>query len=97
MYQESAKKYTHIYCPGHAGVKGSDRADRLAGKDSCGSTVLYMLESREMTEQTDWWAKTPVDLLQFLDMLESREVTEQTDWRENQPSSVVCISEDLKC
>ena len=21
-----------VYCPGHAGVKGNDRADRLAGK-----------------------------------------------------------------
>ena len=54
-----------IYCPGHAEVKGNDRADRLAGRDSCGSTVLDMLESREMTEQIDWRAKTPVDLLSW--------------------------------
>ena len=30
-------------------------------KDSCGSAVVDVLESREMTEQTDWRAKTPVD------------------------------------
>ena len=60
----------------------------------CGSTVLDMLESMEMTEQTDWWAKTGVkgndraDRLAgkdscgsaVLDMLESMEMTEQIDW-----------------
>ena len=53
------QRFLWIYCPGHAGVKGHDRADRLAGKDSCESTVLDMLESRKMTEQTDWREKQP--------------------------------------
>ena len=26
------RKLLWVYCPGHAGVKGNDRADRLAGK-----------------------------------------------------------------
>ena len=26
------QKLLWVYCPGHAGVKGNDRADRLAGK-----------------------------------------------------------------
>ena len=55
------------------GVKRNDRADILAGNDSCGSTAMDMLESREMTEHIIYWrAKTPVDLYTILDMLESR-------------------------
>ena len=26
------RKLLYVYCPGHAGVKGNDRADRLTGK-----------------------------------------------------------------
>ena len=29
-----------VYCPGHAGVKGNDRADRLAGKATLTSGLL---------------------------------------------------------
>ena len=29
---QPSKTCGYIYCPGHAGVKGNDRADRLAGK-----------------------------------------------------------------
>ena len=29
-----------VYCPRHAGVKGNDRADRLAGKAACSSGLL---------------------------------------------------------
>ena len=29
-----------VYCPGHAGVKGNDRADRLAGKAALKSGLL---------------------------------------------------------
>ena len=29
-----------VYCPGHAGVKGSDRANRLAGKTTLTSGLL---------------------------------------------------------
>ena len=78
------QKLLWAYCPGHAGVKGNDRADRLAGKatftsglltstfkNSCGCTALDMPEWRETTEQTDWQAK--------------------------QPSQVACFSENLKC
>ena len=48
-----------VYCPGHDGVKGNDRADGLAGKATITvrCTVLSMTESKEMTEQTDWRAK----------------------------------------
>ena len=30
-----------VYCPGHAGVKGNDRADRLAGKATLTSGLAY--------------------------------------------------------
>ena len=32
----------------------------LIFKYSCGSSVLGVVESREMTEQTDWWAKQTI-------------------------------------
>ena len=32
MKKLSIQKLLWIYCPGHAGVKGNDRADQLAGK-----------------------------------------------------------------
>jgi len=33
-------KLQWMYCPGHAGVKGNDRADRLAGKATLTSGLL---------------------------------------------------------
>ena len=32
MHDIHLQRLLWIYCPGHAGVKGNDRADRLAGK-----------------------------------------------------------------
>jgi hypothetical protein len=32
MFDIHLRKILWVYCPGHAGVKGNDRADRLAGK-----------------------------------------------------------------
>ena len=34
------RKLLLVYCPGHAGVKGNDRADRLAGKATLTSGLL---------------------------------------------------------
>ena len=34
-------KLQWMYCPGHAGVKGKDRADRLAGKATFTSSLLF--------------------------------------------------------
>ena len=34
------RKLLWVYCPGHAGVKGNDRADRLAGKASLTNGLL---------------------------------------------------------
>ena len=33
-------KFLWVYCPGHAGVKGNDRADRLVGKATLTSGLL---------------------------------------------------------
>ena len=32
MFDTHLRKHLWLYCPGHGGVKGNDRADRLAGK-----------------------------------------------------------------
>ena len=34
------QKLLQVYCPGHAGMKGNDRADRLAGKATITSGLL---------------------------------------------------------
>ena len=34
------QKLLWVYCPGHAGVKGNNRADRLAGKTTLTSGLL---------------------------------------------------------
>ena len=34
------RKLLWVYCPGHAGMKGNDRADRLAGKAALTSGSL---------------------------------------------------------
>ena len=34
------RKFLWLYCPGHAGVKRNDRADRLAGKATLTSGLL---------------------------------------------------------
>ena len=36
----SLRNYLWVYCPGHAGAKGNDRADRLAGKATLTSGLL---------------------------------------------------------
>jgi len=35
------RKLLWVYCPGHAGVNGNDRADRLAGKATLTSGLLF--------------------------------------------------------
>ena len=35
------RKLLWMYCPGHAGIKGNDRADRPAGKASHTSGLLH--------------------------------------------------------
>ena len=34
------QKLLRVYCPGHAGVKGNDRADRLVGKATLTNGLL---------------------------------------------------------
>ena len=55
----SPKTPVSIYYHGHAGVKGSDRADRLTGEHSRGSAVLDMLGPREMIGEMEWRVKQP--------------------------------------
>jgi len=40
MVDVHLRKLLWVYCPGHAGVKGNDRADRLAGKAALTSGML---------------------------------------------------------
>ena len=40
MVDNHARKLLRVYCPGHAGVKGNDRADRLAGKATLTDSLL---------------------------------------------------------
>ena len=40
MVDTHLQKLLWVHCPGHAGVKGNDRADRLAGKATLTSGLL---------------------------------------------------------
>ena len=40
MVDTHLQKLLWVYCPGYAGVKGNDRADRLAGKATLTSGLL---------------------------------------------------------
>ena len=40
MFHIHLRKLLWLYCPGHAGVKGNDRADRLAGNATLTSGLL---------------------------------------------------------
>ena len=40
MFHIHLRKLLWVYCPGHAGMKGNDRADRLAGKATLTSGLL---------------------------------------------------------
>ena len=41
MFDIHLLKLLWMYCPGHAGVKGNDRADRLAGKRTITSGLCF--------------------------------------------------------
>ena len=40
-FEISCSTLLWVYCPGHAGVKGNDRADRLVGKATLTSGLLH--------------------------------------------------------
>ena len=48
MVDINLRKHLWVYCPGHAGVKGNDRADRLAGQ----GTVTSGLRPKLLLRQT---------------------------------------------
>ena len=49
------RKLPWVYCPGHAGVKGNDRADRLAGKATLtGGLLLGRSEVLRSLEHYLW-------------------------------------------
>ena len=72
------RKLLWVYCPGHAGVKGNDRADRLAGKATLTSGLLlgksemlrslrHYLRAKDITPPIAWrreaWKEEALDHL----------------------------------
>ena len=73
----------------HVGVKGNDRADRLAGKDLwnyCpGHAGVKGYDRADRLAGKDSCGST------VLDRLVSREMTEQTDWRATTPVDLTVL------
>ena len=59
-----------VYCPGHAGVKGNDQADRLAGKPTLTSSLL--LERAEVLRSLRHYLRAQSQGHHTLDRLEKR-------------------------
>ena len=59
------RKLLLVYCPGHAGMKGNDRADRLAGKAALTSDTTCGYKSKDITPSTAWgreaWKEEALD------------------------------------
>ena len=70
------RKLLWVYCPGHAGVKGNDRADRLAGKATLTSVLL--LERSEVSRSLRHYLRAQSQGHHTIDRLEERGVDMQT-------------------
>ena len=66
------RKLPWVYCPGHAGVKGNDRADRLAGKAALKSGLL--LGSSEVLRSLRHYLRAQSQGHHTIDRLEERSV-----------------------
>ena len=66
------RKLLWVYCPGHAGVKGNDRADRLAGKATLTSGSL--LERFEVLRSLRHYLRAQSQGHHTIDRLEERGV-----------------------
>ena len=66
------RKLLWVYCPGHAGVKGNDRADRLAGKATLTSGLL--LGRSEMLRSLRHYLRAQSQGNHTIDRLEERGV-----------------------
>ena len=64
------RKLPWVYCPGHAGVKGNDRADRLAGKAALKSGLL--LGSSEVLRSLRHYLRAQSQGHHTIDRLEER-------------------------
>ena len=65
-------QYIWVYCPGYAGVKGNDRADRLAGKVTLTNGLL--LESSEVLRSLRHYLRTQSQEHHTVDRLEEKGV-----------------------
>ena len=66
------RKLLWVYCPGHAGVKGNDRADRLAGKAALISGSL--IERSEVLRNLRHYLRAQSQGHHTIDHLEERGV-----------------------
>ena len=66
------RKLLWVYCPGHARVKGNDRADRLAGKATLTSGLL--LGRSEVLRSLRHYMRAQIQGLHSVDRIEERGV-----------------------
>ena len=73
------QKRLWVYCPGHAGVKGNDRADRLVGKATIASSLL--LGRSEVLRSLRHYLRVQNQGYHTFDRLEERGVKRGSDRR----------------
>ena len=66
------RKLLWVYCPGHAGLKGNDRADRLTGKATLTSALL--LGRSEVLRSLSHYLRAQSQGHHTIDRLEERSV-----------------------
>ena len=72
MVDSHLRKFLWVYCPGHAGMKGNDRAHRLAGKATLTSGLL--LGSSEVLGSLRHYLRAQSQRHHTIDRLEERGV-----------------------
>ena len=72
MVDTHLRKLLWVYCPGHAGVKGNNRADRLAAKVTLTSGLL--LGRSEVLRSLRHYQRAQIQRQHTIDRLEERGV-----------------------
>ena len=76
MVNNHLRKLLWVYCPGHAGAKGNDRADRLAGKAAL--TSGWLLGRSEVLRSLRHYLRAQSQGHHTIDRLEERGVERES-------------------
>ena len=88
-----------IFCPGHAGIKGNEEADKLAGKakpsdniklDKCEALDLLARTMKEL-EQTEWNTNYSIQRMKYIGVQKGQGKTSKLSGCERRRMNQRCI------